>query len=307
MLACYGIRGKTPQLIPAIWAIGWFVMQSFAPNPTLRYQWPAIPALTIAAAWLWARMHRSTVALRIVGPAVLLFTCGWALAFSDIYNQPHSRVAASKWLCSNIASGTAFAFESAWDDAIPLPNSGDPELVKAFLSGKRLEMHEPDSAAKIERIVQILDRSDILAITSNRMYTPLCRLPESFPVSTAFYRALSGAAPDENPAKAFARLADTVAHRQSPVFSHDVQSDPASYPAGFAPLAVFCSFPRLGPLIINDQHAEEAFTVYDHPQVTIFAKTAAFDAIKLRNLLAKAMKKDSICYNECRRKKQKQP
>jgi hypothetical protein len=39
-------------------------------------------------------------------------------------------------------------------------------------------------------------------------------------------------------------------------------------------IAVFQNDPRLGPFSFNDQYAEEAFTVYDHPKVLIFARTA---------------------------------
>lgn len=293
MLAYSGIKNKRPEMIPALWALGWFVMHSFGPTPTLRYQWPAVPALTIAAGWLWVKMHRSTKPMRIIGPAVLVLTFGWAIAFSAIYQQPHSRVTASKWICTNIASGTVLAFESAWDDAIPLPKVGNSELAVSLISGRRLEMHEPDSPAKIERIVKILDQSDILVITSNRLYTPLCRLPDSFPMSTAFYRAISGARPGENPSKAFSRLADISYRNRTNQLDLHNQACVASFPAGFAPLAVFCSFPQLGPVIINDQAAEEAFTVYDHPQVTLFAKTADFDATRLKKLLTTALESAS--------------
>ena len=41
---------------------------------------------------------------------------------------------------------------------------------------------------------------------------------------------------------------------------------------GFDLVQVFTSDRVLGPLRINDQFAEEAFTVYDHPKVLVFKK-----------------------------------
>ncbi len=47
---------------------------------------------------------------------------------------------------------------------------------------------------------------------------------------------------------------------------------------------VFQSDPNLGSLRINDQFAEEAFTVYDHPKVLIFRKTADYNPEKVKAL-----------------------
>ena len=46
---------------------------------------------------------------------------------------------------------------------------------------------------------------------------------------------------------------------------------------GYELIATFEQNPRLGPLEFKDQLSEEAFTVYDHPKVLIFAKQADFD------------------------------
>ena len=54
---------------------------------------------------------------------------------------------------------------------------------------------------------------------------------------------------------------------------------------GFELAAVFQSDPNLGSLRFNTQFAEEAFTVYDHPKVLIFRKTADYDPDKVRAIL----------------------
>ncbi len=46
---------------------------------------------------------------------------------------------------------------------------------------------------------------------------------------------------------------------------------------GFQLDKVFESDPGIGPFKINDQFAEEAFTVYDHPKVFIFKKMSSYD------------------------------
>ena len=54
---------------------------------------------------------------------------------------------------------------------------------------------------------------------------------------------------------------------------------------GFELTAVFTSYPTFGNWEFNDQFAEEAFSVYDHPKVMIFRKTADFDPQNLAAFL----------------------
>ncbi len=54
---------------------------------------------------------------------------------------------------------------------------------------------------------------------------------------------------------------------------------------GFELVETFTSYPSLGNWEFNDQFAEEAFSVYDHPKVMIFRKTEDFDPEKLAAFL----------------------
>lgn len=284
LLTVAAVKNAGPAMIITFWSTGWFLLQSAGPNPTLRYQFPALPGFAIAAAWLWAGKERCRLT-RLLGALVFVATLFQAIAFSAIYERPHPRVAASKWILENIASGTVLAFESAWDDAIPLYSCGDSARVKNFLDGQNLQLHEPDSAAKIDQMLTALEKSEIVVVTSNRMYGSLCRLPELFPATIAYYRELLGIGPQQNPIEKFAALADICKTSEQPIINSK-QTPPTG---GFEPIAVFSSFPAIGPMIINDQSAEEAFTVYDHPQVTLFRKTAAFNSAALKEKMLKAL------------------
>jgi hypothetical protein len=48
---------------------------------------------------------------------------------------------------------------------------------------------------------------------------------------------------------------------------------------------VFENYPQFGPLVINDQTAEEAFTFYDHPKTMIFKKNESFDIEQVEKVL----------------------
>lgn len=284
-LLCYRVRTlRHPAAIMVCWTLGWLIMTSLIMLPTLRYQLPALPGLAVAAGGLWAGKD-SRCWQKWSGLLVFIFTLGWALAFSSIYARPHPRIAASRWIMENIASGTVLAFESSWDDAIPLRNTGDPVGIQSFLKGPRLEIQTADTVIKGFRIANVLSRADILVITSNRQYGSLGRLPRLFPLTSSFYRALLGIAADENLVTEFAKLAEKAAYRNSPI----IPAASAAREIGFVPFAVFSSFPSLGPWLINDQSAEEAFTVYDHPQVTLFRKTSDFDQARVAALLRDAI------------------
>jgi hypothetical protein len=63
---------------------------------------------------------------------------------------------------------------------------------------------------------------------------------------------------------------------------------------GFDLVQVFHLLPQLGPLEINTQFAEEAFTVYDHPKVLIFQKEPELRSQRVRRCSAR-----SICARWC--------
>jgi hypothetical protein len=56
---------------------------------------------------------------------------------------------------------------------------------------------------------------------------------------------------------------------------------------GYDLAEVFVTYPKLGPIEINDESAEEAFTFYDHPKVLIFKKNKNFDLAQVQSILSR--------------------
>ena len=166
-------------------------------------------------------------------------------------------------------SGTYIVNETSWDDPLPLRIDGyDP--FGGLYQGDLLELYWDDNEEKRERVASLLDLADVVLITSSRQWGSLPRLPERYPLVIAYYYGLTGCPMTEPLEPCLNRL------------------QPGMYesPLGFELVQVFESPPTLGPLRINDQPAEEAFTVYDHPKVFVFRKTAAYDPERTRNWLA---------------------
>ena len=156
--------------------------------------------------------------------------------------------------------GSGIANESSWDDGLPLRVLGYDPYGGIYAPDLNLELYHDDTDEKRERIAEILDRADLVAISSSRQWGSLPRLPERFPLTTSYYRALLGCPGDRSVEACYA-----VA--QPGRFSGQL---------GFDLVRVFESRPRLGPFSVNDQWAEEAFTVYDHPKVLLFARNPSY-------------------------------
>ena len=147
------------------------------------------------------------------------------MAFTSIYRRLHTRVEATRWIYAHVPPPKAFANES-WDDGLPMPM---PHNDPARYAGPAMPLFDPDSPEKVDQLVKALTEADWVAVTSGRVYMNVTRVPEVFPMSIAYYRAL-----------------------------FDGQ-------LGFERAADFTSYPSLGPLRFPDDRAEEQFTVYDHP------------------------------------------
>jgi YYY domain-containing protein len=223
---------------------------------SIRYFYPAYPALAVLAALFLfdvaPRLARSGLGSRIVRlvPAIVVAgTFLWGLAFTSIYRREHPRVTAARWIYENIPPPARIGNES-WDDGQPLPL---PDHDPGPYAGPVLPLFDPDSSKKVEDVVKALKGSDWVAVTSNRVYGNVTRIPEVFPMSRAYYSALFDG-----------RL-------------------------GFELAADFSSYPSLGPLKLPDDGAEEQFTVYDHPRVLLFRRTPRFSPERATQILLAAI------------------
>jgi YYY domain-containing protein len=166
----------------------------------------------------------------------------------------------------------AAAIESTWDDALPLGMhnynlfSYDTGLYGNI---RNLELYFDDTPAKKDTIFNTLDQTDAIFISSNRQWGTTVRVEERYPLTKEYYRALLGCPVGED------------------ILNCYQNAKPGMYMGelGFELTAVFQSDPTIAGVAINDQAAEEAFTVYDHPKVLIFEKTANYDPNAVRALL----------------------
>jgi len=241
---------------------------------TMRYFLPLYPLLAILAAYGLSRLWRATslrtrrlgVALTI---AVVAGAALWAAAMFGIYLRPATRVAASRWVYGHVPAGSILANEH-WDWGLPLPVDGHNPF-NGLYTGFEMANYDADTHEKRAQLYSWLDRADYIFLSSNRLYASISRLPERYPLTTAYYRAL---------------------------FAGDL---------GFELVADYTSYPAIGPFRFPDQEipyplqpaaytaqpqwqlplppAEEAFSVYDHPRVLIFKKTAAYSRQQIESVL----------------------
>jgi YYY domain-containing protein len=167
-------------------------------------------------------------------------------------------------------AGTAPANESSWDDGLPLRIDGYDPYGGIYQSGLNFEMYWDDNQEKYERFVTTLDQADYILISSSRQWGTTTRVPERYPLTSEYYRHLIGCPVDQTIETCF-----TIA-----------EEDTYQGNLGFDLVKIFVANPTIGPFEINDQFAEEAFTVYDHPKVFIFKKGSDYDPAHIREILS---------------------
>jgi hypothetical protein len=168
--------------------------------------------------------------------------------------------------------GSGLVNEGDWDDGLPLRVEGYDAFGGIYPTDLEFNMYWDDNQEKLDRFLRIYDQADYIVISSNRQWGTLTRLPERFPMSILHYRHLLGCPADKEIIWCY-RVAEPG------MFQGDL---------GFELVKVFQSDPTFGPFKVNDQFAEEAFTVYDHPKVLVFRKTADYDPLRARHILEQA-------------------
>ena len=172
-------------------------------------------------------------------------------------------------------TGATVANETDYDYPLPLRVDGYDAFGGIYRGDLNLQVYWDDNAqederfVKLDRFVSILNETDYILIPTNHQYGQITRLPERYPLTTLYYRELIG-----------------CPEGKEIIWCYRV-GQPGQFKGrlGYDLVAVFETYPTLGPIVINDQAAEEAFTFYDHPKVLIFKKNEDFDITKVQSIL----------------------
>jgi 4-amino-4-deoxy-L-arabinose transferase-like glycosyltransferase len=273
------LRGRLAHLVLWSWATLLFFYQATRWVKAMRYFLPLYPLLAVLAAYLLVRIFSGSTGWRRwagVGLSVVVvgFTVFWGLAVFSIYTRPNTRVAASRWIYEHVPAGSVVVNEH-WDWGLPLPIDGYNPFAGMY-TGLEMENYNEDTPEKLEQMLAWLDQADYVFLASNRLYASIPRLPARYPMTINYYRRLfSGEL-------GFDLVADFTSTPALGPFQFPDQECPF-------PLTEAAYVHQMQPQVVNLPPAEEAFSVYDHPRVLIFEKTARFNLAQARTLLTEGV------------------
>jgi len=165
--------------------------------------------------------------------------------------------------------GSAISNETDIDWNLPFRLDGYDGFNGIYRGDLNLQVYWNDDANKLARYESYLDQTDTIFIPTAHQYMQTTRLPERYPLTSAYYRQLLGCPADKDVIWCY-RVAEPGLFKGN---------------LGFDLVATFESYPTIGPLVINDQNSEESFTFYDHPKVLIFRKDPNYNPAQVQALL----------------------
>ncbi len=248
-------RAVLGELLVWAWLIPYFGLTGAFLAKFNRYMSPVLPfVMLLTAGMLIALLRRPVPWQRWLGALLatvaLLGGIFWSVAYvNGVYNRDHTWYTASRWMYENIPAGSIILWEQ-WDDPLPksIPNEPGMDMGSTGLTNIDWGPYEEDTAEKYEKMKQALRRADYVAYSSKRIYDSVDELPLRYPMTNRYYEAMWDG-----------RL-------------------------GFEMAGEFTSPPTLFGFSFDDRSADESWSLYDHPQVTVFEKVrdlsdAEFDAL----------------------------
>lgn len=275
-IAIFTGKRKNLAVFPLLlWVLILLFYQSFKFAKPMRYFWALYPALAVLGALtVQDVLKRLSVRMRSAAMVAGLVVCIIPpIALLSIYLAPNTRVSATRWIFAHIPQKTSIGWEH-WDDPLPFPLDNRDTSVYTQI---QLPVFDPDSAKKWTGISTSLAASEYIVVSSNRGYGAIGRAEKRFPQTARYYRYLFSGILGYTIAEQFTSrptlpLPGVLVCVRVPGFSYGWLGQTASQCAG------------RGVQFVDD-YADETFTVYDHPIVTIFRNTGHRSKDELYRLL----------------------
>ncbi len=272
-------RRHGSELVLLSWAVVFFASAGGQYMKFLRYMLPLAPVLTLFAAallvalWRWAsapraeRLPRLKLS-RVYAPLLVMLVVGltvcYGLAHETVYTAENTRLAATRWMATNIPAGATITTEGPWDEALPY---GSPPgvSVPAYQTIPMDILGPGDGPTTVPMFVNALQNAQYITISSARVFGSVAHQPGRYPYSIRWYELLFGG-----------RL-------------------------NFKLVKSFIASPQLGPIKISDTQsvpranqytgthlwyeADQNLSEYDHPPVYIFKRGGPISPARATALL----------------------
>lgn len=265
---------RKADLVILAWVLPYLLITGWLDVKFMRYMMPVTPFLVLYGArvlwWAfeavkaaWPRRRWLQVAPIVL---VLVFTAHYSLSFMSVYSGVHPLNEVSSWLRDNAPEGSVVVQEH-WEEGVP--------GVVGLRMHERVELYNPDSPQKFERLTEQLSGADYFVLLSNRLYATIPRLPDRYPVTSNFYEKLFAGELGFEMVDSSGRYAGGL--------GVDYYEDPFARlefgpPEGFEP-------PSSGFLTAGFGWADESFSVYEHPQTFVFENTGDYSAEELADAI----------------------
>jgi hypothetical protein len=182
-------RAPLEHLVLLAWVLPFFLITAAFQVKFMRYLQPVVPFLMIYAAalllaWIPARWWRLAAAVALLPPAL------YALAFVNMYRDPHPWTAASLWLYDQAAPGARILGEQ-WDDPLPIrlpPHT--PEQYDMANLNWLVGTAQQDNELKLAQNLSLLEEAEYVVLASQRSYGVAPRLLPNYPLSGQYHQLL---------------------------------------------------------------------------------------------------------------------
>jgi YYY domain-containing protein len=182
-----------------------------------------------------------------------------------------------------VLAETSRTVNEHWDDLLPTNVGGRGAYTAYYMevAGGQRPVTHPDDPDKRETVAQWLDEADYIFISSQRAIWSLPRLPLTYPLMVRYYESLFSG-----------ELGFDLVHQQ-----HDIFRIGPLYISDTAGKARWGQPPDVGWPPPGALAAEEAFSVYDHPPVWIFAKRDDFSREQMLQVLGSVDLNNQVTMN----------
>src|SRR3989338_6748933 len=260
-----------------LWILLLFFYQGGQFVKALRYFYPLYPFLAIltgyfvytALTWLLNKKIISQKLFLFFSFSLFLLLLIYPLSFMSIYTRPHTRVAASEWIYQYVP-GEIYKSDEHWDDGLPVSLGNN---IHETYTGVEFPLYGMDTPQKWQEMSAKLQQVSYIFLTSNRLYGSIMTVPERYPVTSIYYTMLFDGS------LGFEKVAEFTSRPNLPVpFIHVCLIPPFANYGKVAQISQECNEEGIS---FVDDYADETFTVYDHPKVTIFKKVTSVDYLSL--------------------------